>query len=82
MNVKPNIPDWQHKENLKELADLRSKGYEIDVTTQGYFIKGVGGAATLNKPHGRYAEANLRDNTQSAIITARQAIAKANGECE
>ena len=77
MNAKSNIPDRQHKINLEELEALRAKGMEITISSQGYFIKGVGGASILNKPHGRYREANIRDFCQSARITARAAIKKA-----
>jgi hypothetical protein len=71
MNARPNISDWQHAENLKTLSRLRSEGQEITYSAQGYFVRGVGGATTLKPPHGRYAEANRRDNLNAAI---RQAL--------
>ncbi len=73
MNAKSSVPDWQHEQNRKRAEDLRAGGYRIEVTSQGYQVwhgtKYLGGAGTLHKPHGRYAEANRRDNLQSALST-------------
>jgi hypothetical protein len=75
MNARPNISDWQHQENRKQLAALVEKGYEFEISGSGYFVrkngKGIGGANTGKKCHGRYLEANIRDFTQSALIHAQ-----------
>ena len=75
MNAKSNIPDYQHEENRKLAKSLRAEGYRLEVTSQQYQVwapdgKCLGGAGTIKKPHGRYAEANLRDYLQMAIQTA------------
>ena len=80
MNVKPNIPDWQHQDNRRVAELLRTQGFKIEVSSQGYRVEHNGkficAAGTLNKPHGRYAEANMRDNLQSALSIARGVLAK------
>ena len=74
MNAKPNIPDYQNDANLRLCASLRASGYKIEYTSRGYRVdyngKFIGAAGTLNIPHGRYREANLRDNLQSALSVA------------
>lgn len=76
MNAKPNIPDYQHEANQRLCASLRASGYKIEWTSRGYRVefngKFIGAAGTLNIPHGRYREANMRDNLQSALITAQR----------
>lgn len=71
MNAKPNISDFQHRENVKRAEELRAKGFSIEATAQGYRVwhgkKYLGGAGTVKPPHGRYAEANIRDNLASAL---------------
>jgi hypothetical protein len=73
MNVRPNVPDWQHKENLKAAEAFRKEGYRIEVSSQGYQVwsptKYLSGCATIKKPHGRYAEANRRDYLACALAT-------------
>lgn len=81
MNVTPNIPDWQHAENRKLAESLRAEGYRIEVSSQGYQVWGpsgayIAGAGTLKAPHGRYREANTRDNLAAALThCARSAAA-------
>ncbi len=82
MNAKSSIPDYQHEANQRLCASLRASGYKIEWTSRGYRVAFngafVGAAGTLNIPHGRYREANMRDNLQSALsITQRHAAANA-----
>lgn len=76
MNAKPNVSDWQHNENRGFRKFLENEGFEFEVTSQGYKVsykgKHVHAAGTLKRPHGRYREANLRDNLQSAVSIARR----------
>lgn len=80
MNAKPNVPDYQHALNRTRAEVLRKEGYKIEVTSQGYRVefqgKFIAAAGTLKPPHGRYREANLRDNLACAFSRIdRHAIA-------
>lgn len=74
MNAKPNIPDYQHAANVSLLRQLKEQGFKIEVNSQGYRVeyKGdfLGAAGTLKRPHGRYREANMRDNLETALRVA------------
>lgn len=74
-NAKSNIAEWQHKQNLEDLAKLRAIGFEIEFGSQSYTVHYTGnflhGAGTVNPPHGRYRTANTRDNLASALSAAR-----------
>lgn len=71
MNTKPNIPDYQHQANVELRETLERQGFKFEITSQGYRVEDNGhfiaAAGTLQKPHGRYREANLRDNLESAL---------------
>ena len=74
-----NISDWQHKENLKELATQHAKGYKITVTADGYsvwlgalFIAGASVKLPREKPlHWKHAAADRRDHLNSALSCIR-----------
>lgn len=74
MNARPNIPDYQHAANRELLASLRAQGYEIKYGPQGYRVaRGshfIAAAGTQTRPHGRYSEADTRDNLQTALTVA------------
>ena len=75
MNAKPNIPDYQHQANRELTRSLTEQGYRFEVSSQGYQVtfKGVyiHGAGNLQKCHGRYREANIRDNLETAVRVAQ-----------
>ena len=70
------MPDYQYQEYQRERKELEEKGYSFEITSQGYkvWLKGefVSAAGSIEKPHGRYAKANVRDHLQAAVSTARQ----------
>lgn len=74
MNAKPNVPDYQHEANMRLCASLRASGYKIEWASRGYRVefngKFLGAAGTLNVPHGRYREANMREHLQAALRVA------------
>lgn len=74
-NASPNIPEWQHKENLKQIESLKKDGYRFKIGVQSYQVwhkdKYLGGAGTIKFPHGRYHKANYYDNTKTALIVAQ-----------
>lgn len=74
MNARPNIPDYEHNANLTLFQQLTDQGFKIEFGSQGYRVehkgKFLGAAGTIKKPHGRYREANIRDNLQTALRLA------------
>jgi hypothetical protein len=74
-NAKPAVSLTDHTENLKRWHTLEKKGYQIKCNAQAYQVWApggiyAGGASSMKPPHGRYREANFRDNLRSALSTA------------
>lgn len=82
MNVTPNVPDYRHKANQEILKTLKESGYEFEISSQKYRVsfqgKFIASAGTLKPPHGRYREANLRDNLETAVRVAMRHAAEKN----